>query len=188
MSGTVSLPIFENEYHTLLCERFSRNDTNPYHDLTVAPLWAGNNFPASLCPHFFQFQERWRVEGHPGWCHWCLSPTNCLKTPFLSPNNCSKVEIWEWESAGWCFLVTSCSSQCPAWVEGSGGGLRVPSLCPGAVFGLSEQGEMMLQLSQLKWTGKCCFPSVLSKPPSFLGSQQSHPPLGTPAWPYWGFW
>lgn len=53
MSGTVSLPVFENEYHTLLCEWCSRNYTNPCHDLTVAPLWAGNHFPAALCPHFF---------------------------------------------------------------------------------------------------------------------------------------
>lgn len=188
MSGTVSLPVFENECHTLLCEWCSRNYTNPCHDHTVAPLWARNNFPAALSPHFFQLKERWRVGGHPAWSHWCLSPTNCFKNPFLSPNNCSAVEIWEWESAGRWSLVTSCTSQCHAWGKGSGGGLRVPSLCPGAVLRVSGQGEMLLQLSQLQWTRKCCFPSLLSKLPSFLGSQQSHPPLGTPAWPYWGFW
>lgn len=187
MSGTVSLPVFENQCLTLLCEWCHRNDTNPCHDLTAAPLWAGNNFPAALCPHLFQLQEGWRVEGHPGWSHWCLSPTNCLKIPFLSPDNCSKVEIQEWESASWWSLVTSCSSQCHAWVEGLGRA-QCPIPLPWGSFGVSGQGEMMLQLSQLKWTRKCCFPSLLSKPPSFLGSQQSHPPLETPAWPYWGFW
>lgn len=84
MSGTVSLPVFENQCLTLLCEWCSRNDTNPCHDLTAALLWAGNNFPAALCPHLFQLQEWWRVEGHPGWSQWCLSPQTAWKSLSLA--------------------------------------------------------------------------------------------------------
>lgn len=68
--------------------------------------------------------------------------------------------IWECGSAGRWSLVMSGSSQRRARLEGSGGGLRVPSPCPWALFGLSGQGEMMLQLSQLQWARKRCFPSA----------------------------
>lgn len=34
--------------------------------LATAPLLAGNNFPAALCPRFFQLRELQRIEGRAG--------------------------------------------------------------------------------------------------------------------------
>lgn len=156
MSGTVSLPVFENQCVTLLCEWCHRNDTNPCHDLTAAPLWAGNNFPAALCPHLFQLQEGWRVEGHPGWSHWCLSPTNCLKIPFLSPDNCSKVEIGsEKVQVDGPWWPPALPSAMPGWRVW--GGLRVPSLCPGAALGCLGRGRWCCSFHSSNGPGNVVF-------------------------------
>lgn len=177
MSGTVSLPVFENECHTLLSEWCSRNGTNPWHGLAVAPLRAGKNFPAALGPHLFQLQERWGLEGHPGWSWWCLSPTNCLKNHSFCSNSCSKMEIWEWESAGRWSLVMSCSSQHRAQLRALGEGWGSPPSALGSAWVLWAGGGGAAAFTA-PMGQEMLFSLWLSKPPSFLGSQQSHPPWG----------
>lgn len=51
--------------------------------LAIATLLAENNFPAALCPHFFQFHELLRIEGHAGQVWVMFVPCKLLEKQFL---------------------------------------------------------------------------------------------------------
>lgn len=74
---------------------------------------------------------------------------------------------------------------CPA--QGSGGGLRVPSLCPGQCLGCLGRGRWCCSFHSSNGPGNAVFPLTFQTT-VILGKPAKPPPLGMPAWPFWGFW